>query len=349
MPHNALFAVGIVALLLPAPAVFAAGVDNGMMPMPTLYFGPGAVNDVAPPQNSLHAYHRFSQVLRFTSATGYFNDYWFRYHDIAPNRLNVQNITQISWNMKKLGSLYLRTFADYSNDIRNPYLNSLGQNIAGTPAAGGQVGFVPDSAFTELDITAGYQYDIMGLLRFETAYTNYITPVNQVFVAGGNPLTARTIAHGQTDSQEISLRLSLNDDRYLHDFAFHPFVMVGFDYNGSYATAGAGQYFEVGFNPVFVVPHTGGLTIYSPISASFCHNEKRLDVNLHSYRDGYLGMFVGTTVTYPLNGIFNLPDKFGRYEIGGVVNSVFAATRLSQPVGSHSDATILGMFIRVSY
>lgn len=337
------------ALLFTATALSAAGVDNGMMPLPTLYFGPNSTGSAVVPTHSLSAYHRFLEPLRLTSQLGYFNDYWFRYHDVAPNRLNIQNITELSWNMKNLGSLYLRTFADYSNDVRTPYLNGLAQGIAGTPVAGGQTGFVPASAFTELDVTAGYQYDIMNLLRFDTAYTNFITPANQIFVPGGNPLNSTGIGRGQTDSQEISLRLSLNDTPYLHDFAFQPFVMVGFDYDGSYYTSGAGQYFEVGINPVFVVPHTGGLTIYSPVSVSFTHNEKRLDVNQHSYRDGYLGTFVGTTITYPLNGLLNIPDNCGHYEIGGVADSVFAATRLSQPTGSHSDATILGLFVRVSY
>ncbi len=341
--------ISCAALLFSATSLSATGVDNGMMPLPTLYFGPNSTSSVAVPKNTLAAYHRFLTPLRLTSQLGYFNDYWFRYHDVAPNRLNIQNITELSWNVKHLGSLYLRTFADYSNDVRTPYINGLAQGAAGTAVVGGQTGFVPASAFTELDVTAGYQYDIMDLVRFDTAYTNFITPVNQIFVPGGNPLSNVDTGRGQTDSQEISLRLSLNDDRFLHDFAFHPFVMVGFDYDGSYYTSGAGQYFEVGFNPVVVVPHTGGLTIYSPVSVSFTHNEKRLDVNQHSYRDGYLGTFVGTTITYPLNGLLHIPPSSGHYEIGGVANSVFAATRLSQPTGSHSDATILGLFVRVSY
>ena len=93
----------------------------------------------------------------------------------------------------------------------------------------------------------------------------------------------------------------------------------------------------------------GGLTIYSPLSVSFIHDEKRLDVNQRSYRDGYLGTYVGTTLTYPLNGIFNIPADQGHYEIGAVIDSIFAGSRYSQPAGTHSDATILGLFIRMSY
>ncbi len=103
--------LGITFLMAGTP-LFAAGVDNGMMPLSTLYFGPNGESSVAMPKDTLAAYHRFNNPLRITSQFGYFNDYWFRYHDVAPNRLNIQNITDLSWNMKNLGSLYFRTFAD---------------------------------------------------------------------------------------------------------------------------------------------------------------------------------------------------------------------------------------------
>ena len=345
--YGFLLAVGLTA----GPAL-AAGVDNGMMPLPPPNFGvcnPGNVEETGAMPPSLAAYHAHKQALHFTTSFGYFNDYWFRYHDVAPNRPNLQNFTRISLSLKKWGTVYLRTFEDYSYDIRNPYINALSRGIAGSPVAGGNIGYVPSNNFTEADITIGYQYDIMDIFRFDTGYTNYITPVSQYFVPSGKPLANTIISHGQTDSQEVYIRLSFNDDRYLGPFSFHPFVLVGFDYNGAYYTSGAGQYFEVGMNPIFVVPHTGGLTIYSPLSVSFIHDEKRLDVNERSYRDGYLGTFVGTVLTYPLNGIFHIPANRGHYEVGAVINSIFAGTRYAQPAGTHSDATILGLFIRMSY
>ncbi len=338
-------------LMAPLSSATAAGVDNGVGFLPIPNFGtenPASVTGSGG-LPSWAAYHAHPEEVQLTTQLGYFNDYWFRYHDVAPNRPNLQNITRISLSLKKWGSVYLRTFADYSYDIRNPYINALSQGIAGTPAAGGNIGFVPSSNFTEADITIGYQYDVMDILRFDTGYTNFITPVSQYFVPSANPIGNTVIGHGQADSQEAYIRLSLDDDRYFGQFAFHPFVMVGFDFDGAYYTSGAGQYFEVGLDPIYVVPHTGGLTIYSPLSVSFIHDEKRLDVNQHSYRDGYLGTFVGTTITYPLNGIFHIPDHRGRYEVGAVINSIFAGSRYSQPTGSHSDATILGLFIRISY
>ena len=342
----------VLAAAFTAGPVFATGVDNGMMPLPTPNFGPdnpANVEETGGTPPSLAAYHAHRQLLHVTMQFGYFNDYWFRYHDVAPNRPNLQNVTRISLSLKKWGTVYLRTFEDYSYDVRNPYINALSRGIAGSPVAGGNIAYVPSSNFTEADITIGYQYDIMNVFRFDTGYTNFITPVSQYFVPSANPIANTIISHGQADSQEAYIRLSFDDDRYLGQFAFHPFVLVGFDYNGAYYTSGAGQYFEVGMDPVFVVPHTGGLTIYSPLSVSFIHDEKRLDVNQRSYRDGYLGTYVGTTLAYPLNGIFNIPADRGHYEIGAVIDSIFAGSRYSQPAGTHSDATILGLFIRMSY
>ncbi|MGC8540603.1 MAG: hypothetical protein ACP5QA_08245 [Phycisphaerae bacterium] len=352
MAHKSVIVGLLLTAGLAAGPVMAAGVDNGIMPLPTPSFGehnPANAEETDTMIPSLAAYHVHKQAWHITTLFGYFNDYWFRYHDVAPNRPNLQNVTQISLSLKKWGSVYLRTFEDYSYDIRNPYINALSRGIAGRPVAGGNVGYVPSSNFTEADITIGYQYDIMDIFRFNAGYTNYITPINQYFVPSGDPLANTVISHGQADSQEAYIRLSLNDDRYFGQFAFHPFVLVGFDYDGAYYTSGAGQYFEIGMNPIFVVPHTGGLTIYSPLSVSFIHDEKRLDVNLRSYRDGYLGTFVGTILTYPLNGIFHIPADRGHYEVGAVINSIFAGSRYSQPAGTHSDATILGLFVRMSY
>ena len=351
---NRLLSVGTAGLLGLAitSSATAAGVDNGIMPLPTPDFAPNnpaSISESGGLPSAWSAYHVHKQALHITTQFGYFNDYWFRYHDVAPNRPNLQNVTRISLNLNKWGTVYLRTFEDYSYDIRNPYINALSQGNVGRAVPGGNVGFVPSSNFTEADITIGYQYDIMDVFRFDTGYTNYITPISQYFVPSGNPGGNVQIGHGQEDSQEVYIRLSFDDDRYLGQFAFHPFVMVGFDYDGAYYTSGAGQYFEVGMDPVFVVPHTGGLAIYSPLSVSFIHGEKRPDVNLHTFRDGYLGTFVGTTLTYPLNRIFHIPEDRGHYEIGAVIDSVFAGTRYAQPTGSQSDATILGLFIRMSY
>jgi hypothetical protein len=350
MKKNLIACTLLLAAATTSP-LFAAGVDNGVMPLPAPSFAtdnPASVNN-AGALPSWAAFHAHPGAIHVATQFGYFNDYWFRYHDVAPNRLNLQNVTRISLSLKKWGTLYLRTFSDYSYDVRNPYINAYSHGIAGTPVAGGNEGFVPSSNFTEADITIGYQYDIMDIFRFDAGYTNFITPISRYFVPSGDPIGNTVISHGQSDSQEAYIRLSLNDDRYLGQFAFHPFIMVGFDYDGAYYTSGAGQYFEVGMDPIFVVPHTGGLTIYSPLSVSFIHDEKRLDVNQHSYRDGYLGTFVGTTLTYPLNGILHIPATRGHYEVGAVINSIFAGSRYSQPTGSHSDATILGLFIRMSY
>lgn len=295
------------------------------------------------------AVHREKASIRISTQFGYYNDYWYRYLDISPNRPNLENITRISLNMKKFGSLYFRSFANWSYDVKNPYFNSLAQGISGRATAGGAVGNVPDSNFSEADVTLGYSYDAGGLIHLQAGFTDQITPNTQYFVPHLDPLGKVGLSHGQTNSPEIFLRASLNDDRYLHQFAFHPFVMVGFDYAGAYYTQSAGQYFEVGMDPVFRVPHTGGLTIYSPFSVSFINGEKRLDVNRTSFRDGYLGMYIGTTITYPLNHLLNIRPSAGQYTIGFSANSIFAATRYAQPAGTHSDATVLGIFLRVDY
>lgn len=293
--------------------------------------------------------HLGKASIHIATQFGYYNDYWYRYLDISPNRPNLENITRIALNMKKFGSLYFRSFANWSYDIKNPYFNSLSQGIAGQAMAGGAVGSVPDSNFSEADLTLGYAYDAGGLIHLQAGFTDQIAPNTQYFVPHLNPLGKVGLSHGQTNCPEIFLRASLNDDRFLHQFAFHPFVMVGFDYAGAYYTQNAGQYFEVGMDPVFRVPHTGGLTIYSPISASFINGEKRLDVNRTSFRDGYLGMYIGTTFTYPLNHLLRIHPSAGLYTIGFSVNSIFAATRYAQPAGTHSDATVLGVFFRMDY
>lgn len=295
------------------------------------------------------AEHQQKSSIHVATQFGYYNDYWYRYLDISPNRPNLENITRLSLNMKKLGSIYFRSFANWSYDIKNPYLNSLSQGIAGRAASGGSVGNVPNSNFSEADVTLGYSYDAGGLIHVETGFTDQITPNTQYFVPYSNPVGKTGLAHGQTNSPEIFFRVSINDDRYLHQLAFHPFVLVGFDYAGAYYTQSAGQYFEVGINPVFRVPHTGGLTIYSPFSVSFINGEKRLDVNRMSYRDGYLGAYIGTTITYPLNHLLNMRPSAGRYTIGLSANSIFAATRYAQPAGTHSDATVFGVFVRVDF
>ena len=293
--------------------------------------------------------HTHNAGVHVATEFGYYNDYWYRYLDISPNRPNIENITRISLNLKKFGTLYFRSFVNWSYDLKNPYLNSLSQGIAGSPAPGGAIGNVPDNNFSEGDLTLGYSYDLGGLIHLQTGFTDQITPNTQYFVPSLNPLGRHGLSHGQTNSQEIFLRASVNDEPYLHQFAFHPFVMVGFDYNGAYYTQSSGQYFEVGINPVFRVPHTGGLTIYSPLSVSFINGEKRLDVNRISYRDGYLGTYVGTTLTYPLNRLLHLRPDVGRYTLGLSINSIFAATRYAQPTGTHSDATVVGVFLRIDY
>jgi|GEM_PF-3114660 len=295
------------------------------------------------------AVHHHNASIHVATQFGYYNDYWYRYLDISPNRPNLENITRISLNLKKLGTIYFRSFTNWSYDIKNPYLNSLSQGIAGRAVSGGSEGNVPDSNFSEADLTLGYAYDAGRLIHLETGFTDQITPNTQYFVPDLNPLGKVGLAHGQTNSPEIFFRVSLNDDRYLHQFAFHPFVMVGFDYAGAYYTQGAGQYFEAGMDPVFRVPHTGGLTIYSPFSVSFINGEKRLDVNRISYRDGYLGAYVGTTITYPLNHLLGIRPSAGQYTIGFSANTIFAGTRYAQPAGTHSDATVLGVFLRVDY
>lgn len=342
-----LFGMAVVALAVHAASAVAndAGASNQSYLLPLLT-SHAAGNSSAPWWGEVH---RHPSTLHIATEFGYYNDYWYRYLDISPNRPNIENITRISLNLRNLGSVYFRSFANWSYDVKNPYLNSLSQEIAGTSAPGGAVGNVPDSNFTEADLTLGYSYDFGGLVHFETGFTDQITPNTQYFVPSLDPLGKVGLAHGQINSPEIFLRASLDDDRYLHQFAFHPFVMVGFDYAGAYYTQGAGQYFEVGMDPVFRVPHTGGLAIYSPFSVSFINGEKRLDVNRVSYRDGYLGTYVGTTLTYPLNRLLNIRPADGRYTIGFSVNSVFAGTRYAQPAGTHSDATVLGVFLRVDY
>ncbi len=303
-----------------------------------------AANPLAPGQQTTGA-----STAPFTLSTtfSYANDYWFRYRDIAPNRLNLMNNSELDVNLRQFGDVYLKLFADYSNNVRKPYMDSLQQGIAGVRSGTTYTNNVPTSDFTELDLTIGYHYDLMSLLGLDAGYTNFITPVNSwSSVAGAQPVQG---GHGQTDMQEVYVKATLNTQSFLNNIALNPYIYVGFDFNGAYYMANAGEYYEAGLSPTFTIPNTNGLVLNPYASVAAIQNEKRLDANQVSYRDGYLGSTVGIGANYPANSLLNIPANFGAVSVGGFVEEVFAGTRYSQPTGSHSEATVVGLSLGWNY
>jgi hypothetical protein len=312
-----------------------------------------AANPAVPSQEAVGTNNgRIHISTKFT----YANDYWFRYRDIAPNRFNLMNNSKLDVNLGTIGDVYLKTFADFSSNIKKPYLNGFAQNRAGVGGGdGGSDGYMPSSDFTSLFITVGYHHEFMNLLGFDTGYRNFITPITAV--DGDDPFGVNdgdaVVGHKQTSQQEWFFKFTLNDQRFLGCFALHPYVYIGLDFGSAYYTSGAGQYWEIGINPRYVIPNTGGLAIHPYWNMSFISGEKRLDVSsvggVANYRDGYLGTTVGVGASYPLNGVLHIPAGYGTYSVGAFVEGVFAGTRYQQPTGSHSDATVAGMDIAMNY
>ena len=187
----------------------------------------------------------------------------------------------------------------------------------------------------------------MNLLGLDAGYTNYITPVDSwSSTAGAQPVQG---GHGQTDMQEVYVKATLNTQSFLNNISLNPYIYVGFDFNGAYYTANAGEYYEAGLSPTFTIPNTDGLVLNPYASVSAIQNEKRLDANQVSYRDGYLGSTVGIGANYPANSLLNIPASYGAFSVGGFVEEVFAGTRYSQPTGSHSEATVVGLSLGWTY
>ncbi len=282
----------------------------------------------------------------------YANDYWFRYHDIGPNRFNFMVNGKLDVNLGTAGDVYLKSFADFSSNIKKPYINGLAQGTTGIGTAHDNSGYMPSSDFTQLNIALGYHYDVMGLLGFDTGYADYITPVDAFPPAEPGP--GARVPSAQTAMQEWFFKFTLNDQRFLGDFALHPYVYIGLDFDGSYYTAGAGQYWELGINPCYTVPNTGGLKIHPYWNISFISNEAYLDrssatTGVANSRDGYLGTTVGVGVSYPINSVLNIPAGYGTYSVGGFVEGVFAGNRYEQPTGSRGQAAVAGMDIAMTY
>ncbi|MCL5770437.1 MAG: hypothetical protein M1588_03895, partial [Planctomycetes bacterium] len=224
------------------------------------------------------------------------------------------------------------------------YINGLAQGTTGSGKAHDNSGYMPSSDFTQLNIALGYHYDVMGLLGFDTGYADYITPIDKV----------RDVGPTQAAMQEWFFKFTLNDQRFLGDFALHPYVYIGLDFDGSYYTAGAGQYWELGINPCYTVPNTGGLKIHPYWNISFISNEAYLDrssamTGVANSRDGYLGTTVGVGLSYPINSMLNIPAGYGTYSVGGFVEGVFAGNRYEQPTGSRGQAAVAGMDIAMTY
>ncbi len=334
------------ALALAASAAVATAATNSTSPAQAREPSASilAADDIAnlaanPAVPSTEAVGTNNGRIHISTKFTYANDYWFRYRDIAPNRFNLMNNSKLDVNLGTIGDVYLKTFADFSSNIKKPYLNGFAQHRAGV----GGAGYMPSSDFTSLFITLGYHKEIMNLLGFDTGYRNFITPIDEVGAVGPT----------QASMQEWFFKLTLNDQRFLGCFALHPYVYIGLDFDGAYYTAGAGQYYEIGINPRYVVPNTGGLAIHPYWNISFISGERRLDVSsvggLANYRDGYLGTTVGVGASYPLNGVLHIPAGYGTYSVGGFVEGVFAGTRYQQPTGSHSDAAVAGVDIAMSY
>ncbi len=303
-----------------------------------------AANPLAPGQQAAS-----TNTAPFTLSTtfSYANDYWFRYRDVAPNRLNLMNNSELDVNFQQFGDVYLKLFADYSNNVRKPYMDSLQQGIAGVRSGTTYTNNVPTSDFTELDLTIGYHYDLMSLLGLDVGYTNYITPVDSwSSTAGAQPVQG---GHGQTDMQEAYVKARLNTQSFLNNLSLNPYIYVGFDFNGAYYTANTGEYYEAGLSPTFTIPNSGGLVLNPYASVAAIQNDKRLDANQVSYRDGYLGSTVGLGASYPANSLLNIPANYGNVSVGGFVEEVFAGSRYSQPTGSHSEATVVGLSVGWTY
>ena len=297
-----------------------------------------ALLDAAPVVPAQEAVGTNNGKVHISTKFTYANDYWFRYRDIGPNRFNLMNASKLDVNLGSIGDVYLKSFADFSSNIKKPYINSgLGAH---------NNGYIPSSDFTELDLTVGYHYDVMGLLGFDTGYTDYITPVD-AFPAKPGP--GARVPSAQTAMQEWYFKFTLNDQRFLGDFALHPYVYIGLDFDGSYYTAGAGQYWEAGINPCYTVPNTGGLKLHPYWNISFISGGKRLDSTLTGYRDGYLGTTVGFGASYPINSALNIPAGYGTYSVGAFVEGVFAGSHYAQPTGSYHQALVAGMDIAMTY
>ena len=84
-------------------------------------------------------------------------------------------------------------------------------------------------------------------------------------------------------------------------------------------------------------------------SMSFIGSEGRLDRNLTSTRDGYLGTTVGVGTTYPLNHLLHLPAYCGSYYVGGFVDGVFTGSRYAEPTGTSRTAVLFGGDIGMQY
>ncbi len=283
-----------------------------------------------------------SRDWHFSTQFSFTNSYWFRYQNREPNRLNIQNTSRLTFDFHRWGSFYIESFENYAYGARRPYVSFYGDHGIGEGPA-------PTSNLTEIDPTIGYHYNVCSFVGVDVGWTDYITPIDGIKVS---PAPGAAVvgygSHGKVDSQEAFIRLQFNDHKLLGPLHVNPYVYVGFDYNGSYY-AGAGQYYEIGIGRHFVVPNTGGLDVHPFASMSFIGSEGRLDRNLTSTRDGYLGTTVGVGTTYPLNHLLHLPAYCGSYYVGGFVDGVFTGSRYAEPTGTSRTAVLFGGDIGMQY
>ncbi len=341
-------AVGIAAILaLTAECAGVYAATTGFLSKPA-----ASLDDISnlaanPLLSNPQAGSQSNNMFHFSTTFSYANDYWFRYRDVAPNRLNIMNKSKLDISLQNFGDIYLKFFGDYSYNVRKPYLDALQQGTAGVRNGAAFSNYVPSSDFTEVDLTIAYHYELMKLIGLETGYTNFITPVNSWSSTAG--AQAVEGGRGPMDAQEAYVKFTLNTQSFLHNIALNPYVYIGYDFNRAYYTSGSGEYYEAGISPTFTVPNTGGLIVNPYVSVSAIQNEKRLDVNQTSYRDGYLGTTVGVAAQYPVNSLLGIPATYGNFTAGGFVDEVFAGSRYSQPTGSHHEATVVGVSVGWNY
>ncbi len=282
--------------------------------------------------------------VHISTAFVYTNSYWFRYQDVSPNTLNLQNFTKLDVNLNRFGDVYLQTFVNFASNIDTRYINGYG-TIADR-FHGDVAGPMPSSDFQEVDFSLGYHYKVDNLVDLDSGLTMFITPTNVVTVNPQHQVVAT--ARGQSLMQEFFIKGALDDSRFLGKFALHPYVFIGFDYSGSY-NHNAGQYYQLGVSPVYNVPNSGGLEFNPYANVGFISGEKLLDRNLTTTRDGYLGVTVGVRASYPLNPLLGIPRGYGTYRVGGYVEYVQAGSRYQQPTGNHSGQTVAGVMLSMSY
>lgn len=151
----------------------------------------------------------------------------------------------------------------------------------------------PVSRFEEVRSFGGFKW-IIKPLTVEAAYQNYQFPNRRV-----------------QDTQEIWARLSLDDSRVWRTEKpiLSPYIFGAWDFD-----LYQGFYIEAGLKHDFVFEDLG-VTLTPSADAAYVIHDKYFRQGTNTHETGIQHAQFGMTLSYNLNGLFNIPRRYGEFQL----------------------------------